>query len=83
MSQALSSVQYIASGRAHVRTWRRQTWFLPRAPSNLVTPLESGYSSSSKYLEIFETVVIRRSMSWLPVFVQHEGMKVEMLKYCW
>jgi len=29
----------IASERSHVRTWGRQTCFLPRAPSNLVTPL--------------------------------------------
>jgi len=28
-----------ASERAQVRTWGRQTCFLPRAPSNLVTPL--------------------------------------------
>jgi len=27
------------SGRPQVRTWGRQTCFLPRAPSNLVTPL--------------------------------------------
>jgi len=29
-----------ASERAQVQTWGRQTWFLPRAPSNLGTPLE-------------------------------------------
>ena len=28
-----------ASERAQVPTWGRQTCFLPRAPSNLVTPL--------------------------------------------
>jgi len=28
----------IASKTAQVRTWGRQTCFLPRAPSNLVTP---------------------------------------------
>jgi len=28
--------------RAQVRTWGRQTCFLPRAPSNLVTPLGCG-----------------------------------------
>ena len=29
-----------ASRRPHVRTWGRQTCFLPRAPSNLVVPLQ-------------------------------------------
>jgi len=29
----------IASERPQVRTWGRQTCFLPRAPSNFVTPL--------------------------------------------
>ena len=29
-----------ASERPQVRTWGRQTCFLPRAPSNLVTPVE-------------------------------------------
>ena len=28
-----------ASEKAQVRPWRRQTWFLPRTPSNLVAPL--------------------------------------------
>jgi len=34
------SLQYstFASERLQVRTWWRQTCFLPRAPSNLVTP---------------------------------------------
>jgi len=31
-----------ASGRPRVRTWGRQTCFLPRAPSNLVMPLFPG-----------------------------------------
>jgi len=31
-----------ASERAQVRTWKGQTCFLPRAPSNVVTPLIIG-----------------------------------------
>jgi len=39
LSQLLSSVQYICSQKSQVRAWGRQTCFLPRAPSDLVTPL--------------------------------------------
>ena len=41
MSQVLSSIQYctFTSERPQFRTWGCQTCFLPRAPSNLVTPL--------------------------------------------
>jgi len=38
MSQELQCSTF-ASERPHVRTWGRQTCFLPRTPSNLVTPL--------------------------------------------
>ena len=33
-----------ASGRPQVRTWERPTCFLPRAPSNLVTPLKASHT---------------------------------------
>jgi len=36
-----------ASERPQVRTWGRQTCFLPRAPSNLVTPLLTGTGAVS------------------------------------
>jgi len=38
MSQVLQCSTF-ASEKPQVRTWGRQTCFLPRAPSNLVTPL--------------------------------------------
>jgi len=47
VSQVLSSIQYIASDRPLVRTWGRKSCFLPRATSNLVTPLSI---SDSLYL---------------------------------
>jgi len=36
-----------ASERVQIRTWGRQTCFLPRAPSNLVTPLHTSGSGCS------------------------------------
>jgi len=33
-----------ASERPQLQTWRHQTCFLPRATSNLVTPLQGGTS---------------------------------------
>jgi len=36
-----------ASERPPVQTWGRQTCFLPRAPFNLVTPLEQRFASLS------------------------------------
>ena len=39
MSQALSSLQKSCFGKTSVSNMGRQTCFLPRAPSNLVTPL--------------------------------------------
>ena len=39
MSQVISSIQCICFRKTSGSTWGRQTWFLPRAPSNLVTPL--------------------------------------------
>jgi len=39
MSQVLSSIHTFASERPHIRTLGHQTCILPRAPSNLVTPL--------------------------------------------
>jgi len=44
------------SGRPQVRKWGRQTYFLPRAPSNLVTPLS-----------IWRLVASRNSSTHLPV----------------
>ena len=46
MSQVLS-IQHISSERPQVPTWGRQTCFLPRAPSNLVTPLLSAHAIAS------------------------------------
>jgi len=40
-SQVISTIHYICSERPQVRTWGRQTCFLPWAPSNLVTPLQT------------------------------------------
>ena len=37
--QVLPSIQPCPSERPQVRTWGHQTCFLPRGPSNLVTPL--------------------------------------------
>jgi len=42
MSQVLFQCSIFASERPQVRTWGRQTCFLPRAPSNLVTLLASS-----------------------------------------
>jgi len=39
MSQVLSSIQCICFRKTSGSNVERQTWFLPRAPSNLVTPL--------------------------------------------
>jgi len=39
MSKYLFQYSTFASERPQVRTWGHQTFFLPRAPSNLVTPL--------------------------------------------
>jgi len=39
MSQVLSSIQYICFLKSSALNTGRQTCFLPRAPSNLVTPL--------------------------------------------
>jgi len=52
MSQVLQCSTF-ASERPQVRTWGRQTCFLPRAPSNLVMPLAViQYSSAlSMYME--------------------------------
>jgi len=41
MSHVILQYSIFASRRPHVRKWERQTCILPRAPSNLVTPLSS------------------------------------------
>jgi len=43
MPQNVLQYSTFASEKPQVRTWGRQTCFLPRVPSNLVTPLDARY----------------------------------------
>ena len=57
MSQVLSSIQYICFRKSSGSNMGHQTYFLPRAPSNLVTPLvlaPSKISSSCRSDYLYE-----------------------------
>jgi len=66
MSKYFLQYSTFASKKPHVRTWGRQTCFLPRAPSNLVTPLVTGVACVNlaarrrlrKLYELFISIVI-------------------------
>ena len=64
-SKALSLIQYICFRKISGSNMGRQTWFLPRAPSNLVTPLvlplskiSSSCRSDYRYVNSFFLVIV-------------------------
>jgi len=67
------SLQYstFASERSEVRTWGRQTCFLPRAPSNLVTPLSATFGGEPKRVDVIG-VLTETEVSCKNIFVKHK-----------
>jgi len=49
-----------ASKRAQVRTWKRQTCFLPRAPCDIVTPLPSWLTEHERHVRITAVDINKR-----------------------